>query len=134
MTTAVSQYKLIDKNLTFDPLDMQYRMADGTIPKVKFFTGNLAGYEFPITGYNDTTKQITIEQISDGTNSLLPTASYGFKLGDRFGFVDLYMPATMWQKQNKDFLLRRRNFLKNIVKTKYLILAMWTRFGLPTVT
>lgn len=116
VTNAVSQYKLIDKNLTFDPLDMQYRMTDGTIPKVKFFTGNLAGYEFPITGYNNATKQITIEQISDGTNSLLPTASYGFKVGDRFGFVDLYMPASYVAKAEQRLLAKAQEFLEKYSK------------------
>lgn len=116
VTTAVSQYKLIDKNLTFDPLDMQYRMTDGTIPKVKFFTGNLAGYEFPITGYNNATKQITIEQISDGTDSLLPTASYGFKVGDRFGFVDLYMPASYVAKAEQRLLAKAQEFLEKYSK------------------
>lgn len=116
VTTSVSQYKLIDKNLTFDPLDMQYRMTDGTMPKVKFFTGNLAGYEFPITGYNNTTKQITIEQISDGTNSLLPTASYGFKLGDRFGFVDLYMPASYVAKAEQRLLAKAQEYLEKYSK------------------
>jgi hypothetical protein len=116
VTTSVSQYKLIDKNLTFDPLDMQYRMTDGTMPKVKFFTGNLAGYEFPITGYNNTTKQITIEQISDGTNSLLPTASYGFKVGDRFGFVDLYMPASYVAKAEQRLLAKAQEYLEKYSK------------------
>ena len=116
VTTAVSQYKLIDNNLTFDPLDMQYRMTDGTIPKVKFFTGNLAGYEFPITGYNNATKQITIEQISDGTNSLLPTASYGFKVGDRFGFIDLYMPASYVAKAEQRLLAKAQEYLEKYSK------------------
>ena len=61
VATAVSEYKLIDKNLTFNPRDPDLVMSDGTLPKVHFITGNLAGYEFPITDFNTTTKQITIE-------------------------------------------------------------------------
>lgn len=111
VTTSLGQYKLIDKNLSFDPLSLDVRMKDGTIPKIKFFTGNLAGYEFPITGYIADTKQITIQQISDSTDSLLPTASYGFKVGDRFGFVDLYMPSTYVQKAEARLLAKAQDFL-----------------------
>lgn len=104
VTTAVSQYKLIDKNLTFNPLDPNLIMHDGTVPKVHFITGNLAGYEFPIAGYNKDTKQITIQQIQDANDSYLPTAGYTFSENDQFNIVDFYMPS--------EYISKAENLLK----------------------
>ena len=94
VTEFISEYKLIDKNLTFNPLDPTLIMSDGTIPKIHFITGNLAGYEFPIADFNKETKQITIQSIQDGNDSILPTAGYTFKAGDQFNIVDFYMPQS----------------------------------------
>lgn len=94
VTEFISEYKLIDKNLTFNPLDPTLIMSDGTIPKIHFITGNLAGYEFPIADFNKETKQITIQSIQDGNDSVLPTAGYTFKAGDQFNVVDFYMPQS----------------------------------------
>ncbi len=92
VTEFVNEFKLIDKNLTFNPLDPTLIMSDGTIPKIHFITGNLAGYEFPISDFNKTTKQITFKSIEDGNDSTLPTAGYTFGVGDQFNIVDFYMP------------------------------------------
>ena len=94
VTSFISEYKLIDKNLTFNPLDPTLIMSDGTVPKIHFITGNLAGYEFPIADFNKETKQITIQSIQDGNDSVLPTAGYTFKAGDQFNVVDFYMPQS----------------------------------------
>ncbi|MFA6879883.1 MAG: hypothetical protein WCQ81_06330, partial [Bacteroidales bacterium] len=98
ITSATTSFKFIDEHLTFNPLSSAYAMADGTQPKVKFITGNLAGYEFPISDYDATTKQITITQIQDSTDSNLPTVGYSFSQDDRFVFVDLYMPQSYVDK------------------------------------
>ena len=94
VTESISEYKLIDKNLTFNPLDPTLIMSDGTKPKIHFITGNLAGYEFPIADFDKETKQITIQSIQDGNDSVLPTAGYTFKAGDQFNIVDFYMPQS----------------------------------------
>ena len=85
----------IDANLTFNPLDPQCLMVDGTQPKVSFITGNMAGYQFPITN-SDTVEgggyQLTIAQIQDSVGSYLPTSVYGFNQYDQYVLIDLYMP------------------------------------------
>ena len=103
-TTAVSEYKLIDKNLSFNPRDPKLVMSDGTQPKIHFITGNLAGYEFPITSFNTETKQITIGNIQDSNDSVLPTAGYTFAAGDQFNIVDFYMPDS--------YITKNENYLK----------------------
>ena len=104
VTSVNSEYKLIDKNLTFNPIDKDLIMTDGTQPKVHFITGNLAGYEFPISDFNTTTKQITITTIQDGNDSVLPTAGYTFQTGDQFNIVDFYMPSS--------YITKAENYLK----------------------
>jgi len=102
ITTFISQYKFIDANLSFNPLDPKYIMADGTVPKVSFLTGNMAGYQFPITnalslgvnlGY-----ELTIGQIQDSTDSILPSAVYGMSQFDQYVLIDLYMPQSYVEK------------------------------------
>ena len=104
VTSVNSEYKLIDKNLTFNPIDKDLIMTDGTQPKIHFITGNLAGYEFPISDFNTTTKQITISTIQDGNDSNLPTAGYTFQVGDQFNVVDFYMPSS--------YITKAENYLK----------------------
>ena len=115
ITTFVSQYKFIDANLTFNPLDPKYIMSDGTIPKVSFLTGNMAGYQFPITnalslgvnlGY-----EITIGQIQDSTDSVLPSAVYGMNQFDQYVLLDLYMPQSYVQKAESRLLDKATEYL-----------------------
>ena len=104
VTTAVGEFKFVDKNLTFNPLDPTLIMHDGTVPKVHFITGNLAGYEFPIAGYNKDTKQISFQQIQDANDSFLPTAGYTFSENDQYNIVDFYMP--------QEYITKSQNYLK----------------------
>lgn len=103
-----------DANLSFDPLDPQRIMADGTVPKVSFITGNLAGYQFPITrsialaggGY-----QLTISQIQDSVGSYLPTSVFGFNDFDQYVLVDLYMPQIYTDKAEQRLLSQAESYL-----------------------
>jgi len=111
VSSVVSQFRFIDSNLSFNPLDSEYIMADETVPKVHFITGNLAGYEFPIANFNTITKQITIEQIQDATDSYLPTSTFGFEAGDQYVLVDLYMPESYELKAELRLLAKAKEYL-----------------------
>ena len=109
VTEFISQFKFIDSNLTFNPLDPKYIMSDGTIPKVSFLTGNMAGYQFPITGFDNMT--ITIGQIQDSTDSFLPSTAYGINKFDQYVFIDLYMPQTYINKAEQRLLAKATEYL-----------------------
>ena len=111
VTSANSEYKFIDKNLTFNPLDPALVMTDGTVPKIHFITGNLAGYEFPIADFNKDTKEIAIQSIQDGNDSILPTAGYTFAEGDQFVVVDFYMPQEYITKAENYLLAKATEWL-----------------------
>lgn len=111
VTASTTLFKFVDANMTFNPLDPAYIMSDGTRPKVHFVTGNLAGYEFPITSFDNTTKEFTISQIQDSTDSNLPTVGYTFSQYDRFNLVDLYMPQTYVTKAENRLLARATDYL-----------------------
>ena len=53
---------------------MDNRMSDGTEPKVRFITGNLAGYEIPLKSYNQATGICTLGTIEDGTDNIVPSS------------------------------------------------------------
>jgi len=115
ITEFISQYKFIDSNLTFNPLDPKYIMSDGTVPKVSFLTGDMAGYQFPITnalslgvgiGF-----ELTIGQIQDSTDSILPSAVYGMSQFDQYVFIDLYMPQSYVEKAELRLLEKATEYL-----------------------
>ena len=76
----------------WSPFDDGIRMSDGTEPKVRFITGNLAGYEIPLKSYNQATGICTLGTIEDGTDNIVPSSNYSFALKDQYIFVDIYMP------------------------------------------
>ena len=94
ITTVSDTFSFIDTNLSFNPLDDGFRLEDGTKAKVQVITGNLAGYELPISSYDPLTKKITVETVQDGADFTIPTKNYGFKSGDQYFLVDIYLPTS----------------------------------------
>ncbi len=68
---------------------------DGATAKVKFTTGNLAGYEFDIHKYDHTTKEIQVVPFTDENGMKFPSetsAAFQFGVGDKYFFTDINLP------------------------------------------
>jgi len=82
--------KIIDAAIDFNLNDY---LIEGVVAKIVFNTGDLAGYEFEITEFNNTTKEVTFKEYTDEAGFTIPSASFNPSAGDKFTFVDIKMPA-----------------------------------------
>lgn len=80
-------------------------LIDGATAKVKFTTGNLAGYEFDIHKYDHATKEIQVVPFTDENGMKFPSetsAAFQFGVGDKYFFTDINLPdAYKTEAENK---------------------------------
>lgn len=72
-------------------------LIDGATAKVKFTTGNLAGYEFDIHKYDHATKEIQVVPFTDENGMKFPSetsAAFQFGVGDKYFFTNINLPDT----------------------------------------
>ena len=72
-------------------------LIDGATAKVKFTTGNLAGYKFDIHKYDHATKEIQVVPFTDENGMKFPSetsAAFQFGVGDKYFFTDINLPDT----------------------------------------
>lgn len=70
-------------------------LIDGVNAKVKFTTGNLAGYEFDVHRYDHATKEIQVVPFTDENGMKFPSetsAAFQFGVGDKYFFTDINLP------------------------------------------
>lgn len=70
----------------------------GTVPRVAFISGQLAGFTFELSrdGYVHANRQITIDSITDdpGYPSNLPSVERSIQVGDKYVLLDIFMPPS----------------------------------------
>lgn len=80
-------------------------LIDGATAKVKFTTGNLAGYEFDVHKYDHATKEIQVVPFTDENGMKFPSktsAAFQFGVGDKYFFTDINLPdAYKTEAENK---------------------------------
>ena len=72
-------------------------LINGVNAKVKFTTGNLAGYEFEIHKYDHATKEIQVVPFTDENGMKFPSetsAAFQFGVEDKYFFTDINLPDT----------------------------------------
>lgn len=72
-------------------------LIPGTTAKVTFQTGQLAGYTFNITDWNNTTKCFTIEEFKEEGDLTLPSETVSnlrIKTGDKYILTDINLPTS----------------------------------------
>lgn len=99
--------EIIDSSLDFDIND---QLLGGTVAKIVFKSGALAGYEFEITEYNHTLKRITFKQIDDNGN-ILPDEISRPEIGDTYTLVDIMMPQSYIIQAEADLLEAAQEYL-----------------------
>lgn len=80
-------------------------LIDGVNAKVKFTTGNLAGYEFDVHRYDHAAKEIQVVPFTDENGMKFPSetsAAFQFGVGDKYFFTDINLPdAYKTEAENK---------------------------------
>ncbi|MEO6610751.1 MAG: hypothetical protein ABIT05_01420 [Chitinophagaceae bacterium] len=88
---AIDFYKFIDTSMNFD---INAFLLPGMTAKVVFNTGQLAGYSFEVSAYNNGTKEFTILKNKDEATLEIPSASLKPAIGDKYVLVDIRMPQS----------------------------------------
>jgi len=98
-------------------------LLPGIAAKVHFKTGNLAGYEFEISAYDNSTKEITLVQFIDGDGIALPDATLKPAVGDEYVILDIKMPTSYVTAAEDELLTKAQAYLSdsNAPKVEYVI-------------
>lgn len=105
-----NSFAIYDNSLDFDIRDY---FQEGTVPKVIFKTGELAGgeQEFEITGYNHVTKKISLSLFKGSDGYVVPNSTFMVAVGDQFSFIDMNQPAAYVVDAENRLLIETQAFL-----------------------
>ena len=78
-----------DTNLDFD---INNCLIPGTQAKVRFITGQCAGYDIQISSYIHSSKTITVIANTDDKNNSIPNSTFYPAIGDKYVLLDIVMP------------------------------------------
>lgn len=76
-------------------------LIDGTSAKIKFQTGNLAGYEFDLHSYDHATNKFVINRFTDENGLVIPNDTqdaFTFAAGDKYIITDIMLPDSYVQQ------------------------------------
>lgn len=84
--------KVVDSTLDFDIND---HLISGVVAKIVFKSGALSGYEFDISAYNNSTKEITFIAKTEANGAMIPDeGSFQPEIGDQYTLVNIEMPES----------------------------------------
>lgn len=89
-------------------------LIDGTAAKIKFQTGNLAGYEFELHSYDHGAKKFIINRFTDENGLVIPNDTqdaFTFAVGNKYIITDINLPDSyVLQAQGKLEAAARTDF------------------------
>lgn len=91
VVTVPSNNSVTDNTLDFD-LNAQF--IPESKARIVFKTGDLAGNEFPITGYDHASFTISFGEIEEANGYVLPNDTIKAAIGDEYTLVGITMPAS----------------------------------------
>ena len=103
-----SIFKIIDTSIDFDIND---QLLEGVVAKIVFKTGALAGYEFEISNYNNSTKEITFIKFVEENDYELPNDLNKPVVGDTYTLIDINMPQSYIDAAEANLLTKTQEYL-----------------------
>ncbi|SMO48062.1 phage tail protein [Solitalea koreensis] len=103
-----SIYKFSDAAIDFD---VNAQLLPGITAKLTFNTGQLAGYEFEIASFNNTTKEFTIIQNKDEKALELPSTLLKPAIGDKYVLTDIKMPQSYIDAAEAELVTKANEYL-----------------------
>ncbi|RYU93581.1 phage tail protein [Emticicia agri] len=117
---AENRLQFSDASMNFDlnakEGDNTLYLLAGTTAKVRFQTGNLAGYEFEVSDYNHTTKTFTLLVNQDQKGLQLPSSTepaFQIEVGDTYVILDIMMPQAYINAAEEELLVKATEYLDN---------------------
>jgi len=83
--------KFTDSGMDFNLNDY---LLSGVTAKLHFNSGNLGGYEFEVSAYNNATKEFTIIAYKDEIGYEMPNATLKPAVGDKYVLLEIYLPQS----------------------------------------
>lgn len=92
-------------------------LIDGANAKIKFETGQLAGYEFDLHSYDHATHTFVINKFQDENGLIFPSDDNGaFQItkGDKYIILDIQLPQEYIDKAEKELLEKATKYLPTV--------------------
>ncbi|MCF2498410.1 phage tail protein [Dyadobacter chenhuakuii] len=128
VTAVAGVNKFVDSTMNFDLFEKGANgtkwILDGQSPKIKFNTGNLAGYEFSLldkTGYVHGTKTFTLIPYEDERGLKLPNpdhVAFQIQVGDEYVILDIVLPDTYVETAELELLYKAEQYLDQVKNPK----------------
>ena len=99
-----------------DGKSTKYLIA-GTNAKIKFESGQLAGYEFDLHTYDHATHTFVINKFTDDNGMVFPseeTAAFQIQKGDKYSIFDINLPDEYRTKAEKDLAEEATKYLPTV--------------------
>ena len=99
-----------------DGKSTKYLIA-GTNAKIKFETGQLAGYEFDLHSYDHATHTFVINKFTDENGMVFPseeTAAFQIQKGDKYSIFDINLPDEYLRKAEKELAEEATKYLPTV--------------------
>lgn len=113
---ATDFYKFFDANINFN---VNSQLLPGLSAKVVFNTGQLAGYQFEINNFNNSTKEFKILKNKDETALEIPSATLKPAIGDKYVLVDIRMPDSYIAAAENELLSKANDLLVQASQPQY---------------
>lgn len=103
-----SELEFFDAQLDFD---VNACLLDGITAKLRFLSGDCAGYDFEIRSYRHDLHRFTLLHNREESGFVLPTQQLRPAVGDRYVLLDIAMPESYRQAAEEELLQRAQSWL-----------------------
>ncbi len=93
------------------PFNVNGQLMDGVTAKVTFETGQLAGYEFEISSFNNTTKTFTINKNTQESAIDIPSEALKPTIGDKYFVFDIRMPNELTEQAEDRLRIKGQQYM-----------------------
>jgi hypothetical protein len=99
--------------------DVNNQLLPGLVAKVTFNTGQLAGYTFEISKFNNAAKTFTILKNKDEKTLDIPSNTIKMAIGDKYVLTDITMPQSYIDAAEQELLTKATDYLNTNSQPQY---------------
>jgi hypothetical protein len=118
---ATDPFLIVDTSIDFD---INAYLVPGLPVQLTLMTGQLAGYTFDVTEYDNGTKTIKFLQYKNEQSIVFPNATIKPEIGDQYVITNIFMPDSYIQKAEKELLDKAKAMLSMYSEPQYTIQAV----------
>jgi hypothetical protein len=124
-TGKVTSVDVANPNVIIDStlFNINDYLQPGLAAKIVFTSGQLAGYTFDISSYNDGTKTITFLKNKNDVNIEVPSSLIKPAIGDEYVLIDITMPDEYVEAAEEELLNKATEILNTYSQPQYTIQA-----------